>query len=276
MKSETLGSNIWTWNLPHSLILWIEPTISSAIIDKLEKNSSNWKALMEERFSELDKHIYKYIHMYYNLVDSNDIETYRILYLLYSEKIQYDRCDLSIKWKDNFIDFFEERFNNLKIKHNIEEVIPFNNKVYVKWTFFWKNIRLDKHISWDFVDVHTFSTEENINERKIIKRRTYLSDKTLKKYYDNFQLNLIKDNDIVEIKVLKKTDREILINFNCSSNDKKNKYIKHKFIRMWYWIEVVEWINSEWKKVNTILLVDLKTWWKEDYYTSNMWSELIK
>ena len=45
---------------------------------------------------------------------------------------------------------------------------------------------------------------------------------------------------------------------------------------MWYGVEVIEWNDSEWNNINTVLLVDLKTWWNEQYYDSSAWSDLIK
>lgn len=276
MKSKILITHIWNWDYSHNHWLWIEPGISQKVFDELEKNWKDWIVIIEEKVSELDKHISIIISMYYNLVDSDDFETYRLLSQLYSDNIEYNRCDLSIKWKEEFIEFFEERFKNLKIKHNIEEIIPYKNKVYVKWSFSWKNLRLNQDISWDFVDVHTFSEEEEIWKRKIIKRRTYLSNDTLKKYYDDFQSNLIKENDILEIKVLEEHDKEILIEFSCQSCNKKSNYIKHKFMRMWYWIEAIKWININWENINTVLFFDLKKWWNESFYDSSIWSDLIK
>ena len=273
MKEMELINNIW--DKPQILWLWIEPNISSQILDKLKEKSQDWKiAIIQEDLSELDLYLFKIVNLYYNFVDCENIEVYRLLYELYWEDIVYNRCDFHINWKDEFINFFEERFNNLKIQHNIEEIIPFKNKVYVKWTFSWKNLRINQDISWEFVDIHTFSEEKDITKRKIIDRRTFLSNETLENFFDNFQINLIKESDIIETEVLEKNENSILFKINCSSGNKTLNYMKNKFIKMWYWIEHITWWN--WDMTQIIMFYDLKKWWDIKYYDSSIWSELIK
>ncbi len=214
----------------------------------IEKKNVNVVSLESKvKMSEEEKQISAHINLYYLTVDSKDIDFYRNLYALYWENIEYNRCNLDIKGKEDFIKFFEDRFNNLDIRHKIEAIIPLDNKVYVKWSFSWKNIRLNKNISWDFVDIHTFSNEKNPKDRKIIERRTYLSNEVLKHFC-----------------ALEKDDIDITY-----------EYTKHKFMKMWYGIEVIKWTNSEGNEVNTIRFMNLQNW-KDMYFDSSVWSEIIK
>lgn len=183
MKAKIIVTHVWSEENNIFANLGLETNPSQEHIEEIFKNSVDWTLNMEEESSKIDILQKAIAWVYYKLVDSKDINNYRELYSLYDDDIEYNRCDLSLKWKESFIDFFEERFKNLDIKHEIETIISKEDKVYVKGKFFWKNIRLDKDISWDFMDVFTFTDYKTL---KIKDRRTYLSNDTLKKYYSSF------------------------------------------------------------------------------------------
>jgi len=253
--------------------------------------------LEEEKITLAQNIIASLVKLYYDTVDNKNFEEYKNLLQLFHPNCIYDRCELHLDWKEAITEFFKERFDNLDITHTTQEIIPFENKVIVIWSFNWKNKRLKKEIQWNFVDIHEFDidaleyknweedilfhTEDIINFFQeywgIRKRRTYLEDSTIKSFFPTFEYSLIDLSELVEKNITYSHNRIIKEKKFYDTQWKKVWEIQiDKFTRMGYGFIIIDG-EKGWEQIHEIHIVNLTQ--KNSpmrYFISNKWADIIK
>lgn len=96
----------------------------------------------------------------YNLIDSNNFES---LYNLFSEDIIYERNDVILNGKEEFVDFYKN-IRKLSGIHTVNNIEADKNIITIRGNFTGTNN--GKYTDFQFTDIFTFNDKKKVSHRK--------------------------------------------------------------------------------------------------------------